>query len=518
MGRDTVIWRPQPKQIAFMRRAEDEVFYGGAAGGGKSDALVIEAARQVSIPHYKGLLIRKTYPQLSELIEKSFRYYTRAFPRARYNEQKHTWTFPSGAKIVFGSMQHERDRFNYQGKAFDFIGFDELTHFTRDEYIYLLSRNRPNGPGTRVYTRSTGNPGGIGHTWVKERFVDPGPLKTVWEQVVVVHPDGHSETRWMSRAFVPASVFDNQALLRNDEQYLARLASMPEKEKQALLYGDWDSYEGQFFEDFRVEPDLRAAAAAGVTLSREELKRQRRFCHVIEPFQIPAAWKVYRSFDWGYRRPFSCGWWAVDFEGTVYRILELYGCTETANEGIKWTPEHVFGEIRRLENEHPLLKGRRIQGIADPAIWNAETGVSIAETAARCGVFFEKGDHQRIPGWMQLHYRFAFDEQGFPQIYVFSNCRAFIRTIPLLQFDEHRPEDLDTSGEDHVADETRYFLMSRPIRPRETVTPDKSNRGPMYLYLDIDDLPPQRAAARMEVLPGLRMTGAVSAEEENDGE
>ena len=158
-----VIWTPQTRQFDFMQRPEDEALYGGAAGGGKSDALVIEATRQVHIPHYKGLILRKTYPQLTELIEKSLRYYPLAFPKARYNASEHTWYFPSGAKIVFGSMQHSKDKLNYQGKAYDFIAFDELTHFTYEEYIYLSSRNRANGPGTRVYMRATANPGGIGH-------------------------------------------------------------------------------------------------------------------------------------------------------------------------------------------------------------------------------------------------------------------------------------------------------------------------------------------------------------------
>ena len=142
-ARVPVVWRPQPRQAEFMSRPEPEALYGGAAGGGKSDALVIEALRQVHIPHYRALILRKTYPQLSDLVDKSQVYYHRAFPQAQYNATAHVWNFPSGAKIYFGSMQYTKDRTNYQGKAFDFIGFDELTHFEWEEYSYMMSRNRP---------------------------------------------------------------------------------------------------------------------------------------------------------------------------------------------------------------------------------------------------------------------------------------------------------------------------------------------------------------------------------------
>lgn len=217
MGGKRVIWTPQPKQAAWMARGEYESLYGGAAGGGKSDAMVVEALRQVSIPHYRALIVRKTYPELSEIVDKSLGYYPRAYPGAKYNDSKHTWTFPSGAKITFGSLQHTKDRTKYQGRAFDFVGFDELTHFTWDEYSYLFSRNRPNGPGTRVYIRATANPGGVGHGWVKSRFISAGPPgRTLWESVTIRFPDGHQEQRASSRVFIPASVFDNQRLLEND--------------------------------------------------------------------------------------------------------------------------------------------------------------------------------------------------------------------------------------------------------------------------------------------------------------
>ena len=133
--------------------------------------------------------------------------------------------------------------------------------------------------------------------------------------------------------------------------------------------------------------------------------------------------------------------------------------------GVKWSPDEIFKEIHRIESEHPWLAGKHIQGVADPAIWDASHGVSIAQTAENCGVYFEKGDHKRLPGWMQMHYRMQFDSSGIPMMYVFSNCKAFIRTIPLLRYDEQRPEDIDTKQEDHVADEVRYLCMANPMKP-----------------------------------------------------
>ena len=462
---DNVVWQPQPRQLEFMTRAEDEALYGGAAGGGKSDALVIEATRQVHIPYYKALIIRKTFPQLTELIEKSQRYYSVAFPKARYNEAKHTWTFPSGAKIVFGSMQHSKDKLNYQGKAYDFIAFDELTHFTYDEYIYLKSRNRPNGPGTRCYIRSTANPGGVGHGWVKERFITAGkPMETIWEKVKVNYPDGRIEEKWSSRVFVPSSVFDNKILLENDPDYLARLASMPEAEKNALLYGDWDSFSGQYFAEWRDSPDIKLCNAAGI--SPEEALKQRRFTHVIEPFDIPRGWNIMRSYDFGYNKPFSLQYWACDYDGVLYNILEVYGCTQTPNEGIKWTPEEQFSYFAVLERTHPLLKGRKIiDSVADPSIWDVSRGPSTAEIASRYGIYFTPGDNERIAGWLMMRYYLQFDQNGYPRMYFFNNCKAARRTIPLMLFSENKPEDLDSDLEDHACDSIRYMCMSRPIKP-----------------------------------------------------
>ena len=247
-----IVWKPQKRQALFMARPEEEALYGGAAGGGKSDCALAEALRQVHIPHYRAIILRKTVPQLSELIDRSRELYASAYPGAKYNETKRVWTFPSGARIWFGSMQHTEDRLNYQGKRYDFIDFDELTQFTWDEYSYLFSRNRPNGPGTRCYIRAQANPGGIGHGWVKARFITPAPPMTpIAEAVQIRHPDGHLETRVRKRIFVPSTVFDNEILLRNDPEYLTRLAALPDAERKALLYGDWDSFSGQVFNEWR---------------------------------------------------------------------------------------------------------------------------------------------------------------------------------------------------------------------------------------------------------------------------
>ena len=476
-----VVWAPQPKQAEFMRRPEYEALYGGAAGGGKSDALLNEALRQVDIPHYRAIIFRKTYNQLTELIDRSQTLYSLAFPKAKYIDGKHVWLFPSGAKIYFGNMQHSQDRTNYQGKRYDFIAFDELTHFTWEEYSYMFSRNRPSkNPRSKkktiCYIRAATNPGGIGHGWVKDRFITPAdPGTTIREEVTVKDPDGKEIRIMRDRVFIQARVFDNKALLEEDPEYLGSLALLPEQERQALLEGSWDSFEGQYFREFRITPDLAAAREHGCTESAEELLEQRRWVHVIDPIDLThgeaRSWPIFRSYDFGWAKPFSCAWWAVDYEGVLYRILEMYGCTKIPNEGLKWSPDKQFEEIARVEREHPWLRGKEIQGVADPSIFDASRGESIAETAAKRRVYFTPGDNERIPGWMQCHYRLQFDENGYPRMYVFKGCDAFIRTIPLMLHSTSSPEDLDTSLEDHAADEWRYMCMSRPVKPLRAPAP-----------------------------------------------
>lgn len=467
--KEEIVWKPQPRQNIFMTRPEPEALYGGAAGGGKSDALVVEALRQVDIPHYKGLILRKTFPELSELIDKSLLYYPQAVPGCRYNATSHSWVFPSGARIIFGSLQHEQDKLKYQGRAYDFIAFDELTHFGYDEYIYLLSRNRPNGPGTRVYMRATANPGGIGHGWVKERFITPAPPMTPITETVDWHsPDGTHYRQRRKRIFVPSTVYDNQALMQNDPSYVARLASLPEAEKKALLYGDWDSFSGQVFREWVNDP---------------RHYKDGLWTHVVEPFDIPDSWSIWCGLDWGYSRPFSVGWFAVDSNRRMWHIAEYYGCTGVPNTGVLMEPSQVAQEIKRIESEDPNLKGKRINRVGDPAIWGTQGGESIGNLMEKERVYIEKGDNNRLQGKMQLHHRLAFDENGQCMLQVFNTCKHFIRTVPALVYDQKRVEDVDTDGEDHAYDMCRYVAMRNPIAPRPHVAKPPKQYDP----LDLDD-------------------------------
>lgn len=463
------IWSPQPKQKLFQERPEYEALYGGAAGGGKSDALLAEALRQVHIPHYRAIIFRKTYPQLSELVDRSKDLYKRAFPHARYNHTEHHWTFASGAKIYFGSMQREQDRTNYQGKRYDFVAFDELTHFTWQEYSYLMSRNRPGGPGTRVYIRATTNPGGVGHGWVKDRFITAAPpLTPISDEYEVVTPDGPRKFM-RNRIFVPATVYDNKELLNNDPDYLAKLAMMPEAEREALLYGSWDSFEGQVFREWRNDPAHYD---------------DQRWTHVISPFRIPKHWPRYRGFDFGYSKPFSVGWYAVDYDRRLYRIAEYYGCTGTPDRGVEMHPADIAAQIKRIEAEDPNLKGCAIHGVADPSIFDESRGESIAAMMERSPnfVYWAKGDNTRIAGKMQYHYRLAFDEDGLPMFYTFNTCKHFIRTLPALVYDETRVEDVNTKQEDHIYDECRYVLMENPIAPRKNAIKKPREYDPLDLW------------------------------------
>ena len=441
---------PNEKQKLFLADLHRHVAYGGARGGGKSWAVRVKALLLcLAWPGIKILIVRKTY---RELTNNHIVPLQQMIPPevARYNKTDKVFLFANKSTIWFGYCNNDSDLDQYQGAEYDIIFFDEATQL-QEAWIKKinLAVRQPNGLPKRTYY--TCNPGGVSHNYIKRLFIERR-----YEEAEI--PENYS--------FTQALVTDNKVLMEMQPEYKAELEALPPKLREAWLYGSWDIFEGQFFEDFMDMP---------------EHYLDRQWTHVIEPFEIPEGWKIYRSFDWGYNKPFSCGWWAVDYDGIAYRILELYGCGKTPNEGVKWTPPQVFSKIAEIERDHRWLAGKKIIGIADPAIWDAETGKSIAEVAADHSVFFSPGDNKRIPGWMQVHYRLQFDDNGYPRMYVFNNCKAFIRTIPLMMYSETKPEDIDTTLEDHCPDEVRYMCMSRPISPivpteRKTFVSDPLNQ------------------------------------------
>lgn len=452
-------FKPSEPQLRFLRAKCKHVGYGGARGGGKS-YIVRKKAILLALrwPGIKILIVRRTFRELDNnhiqpLLED-------LHGIAKYNRQDKRFTFPNGSTISFGYCDADSDLGQYQGAEYDVIFLDEATQLKQEwiEKITACCRGTKPVPRRIYYTC---NPGGVSHTYFKRLFVD---RRFIGNE----DPDDYT--------FIQAKVTDNHALMEAQPDYIKQLQNLPPKLRKAWLEGSWDIFEGAFFEEFLNDP---------------EHYEDRQWTHVIsaEGFKVPRSWDVYRSFDWGFRRPFSCGYWTVDYDGVIYRIAEFYGCqrdTRTGesipNEGMKWNPDKVFAEIREFEDNHPLLKDRDIIGVADPAIWDAETGISVSEVAAKYNIIFTPGDHKRIPGWMQCHYRMQFDEDGYPRMYVLDTCKDFIRTIPLLQYDDHKVEDIDTEGEDHIADEWRYFCMMRPIQPMEAQKPVIRLTDPLDMF------------------------------------
>jgi len=372
---------PNPKQARFLSDRHRFVAYGGARGGGKSWAVRVKALYLCFFnPGITVMIIRRTNP---ELYANHIKPLLDLLPVGcyTYHETRKEMGFPGGSRILFRYCSCDKDLLVYQGTECDILFIDEATQFTEEQFRVLTACVRgANSHPKRVYL--TCNPGGVGHQWVKRLFVDrrfEGSEK----------PEDYT--------FIQAGVRDNRVLMESQPEYLAQLEALPAHLRDAWLDGKWDLFSGQFFEEYRDDP---------------EHYRDRRFSHVISPFPIPADWRIYRSFDWGYSRPYSCGWWAVDRDGVLYRILESYGCTGTPNQGVKWAPDRVFAELARIEREHPLLAGRHIIGVADPAIWSAESGESVADTAARFRIYFNKGDHARIPGWILHGFRYCLDSRN----------------------------------------------------------------------------------------------------------
>lgn len=451
------IGKPNPKQDLFLRAKEKFIGFGGARGGGKSWA-VRQKAKLLCL-RWAGItvmIIRKTYPELIQnhvktLISELGCYAEdKRLKIASYNDKDKTISFPNGSRILFRYCDTDKDADRLQGLEVDVLFIDEGTHFTEEQYKKMTAcvRGVNNFP-KHIYI--TCNPGGAGHEWVKRLFIDR-------------HYKGAERAE--DYTFIQSLVTDNTALMAADPDYLAQLEALPPKLRKAWLYGEWNIFQGAFFEEFRIEPSREDEEKTGLTA--QQLKEQHRYTHVVPDFEPPEWWKYYRAYDFGYGKPFSVCYFAEDDNGTAYMIAEIYGCTDTPNEGVKQTPEEQFRTMREFEQQHPYLQGRKIRGVADPAIWDSSRGKSINEVAEEYRIYFEPGENKRIPGWMQVHQRLWFDSNGFAKLYFFESCRQAIRVFPLQMYDEHRAEDLDTAREDHIPDAVRYFCMMRKIKPRKT--------------------------------------------------
>ena len=400
------------------------------------------------------MIIRRTYPELYanhiKPLKKLLKIGTKD-AAAAYNDSKKEITFQNGSQILFGYCQTEADTDRYQGTEVDVLFIDEATQLTETQIHDLVACVRgTNGFPHRIYY--TCNPGGKGHAYIKRLFIDRSFIEGEY-------PEEYS--------FIQSKVYDNKILMETDPDYVRQLESLPEAKRKAWLDGDWDSFIGQVFTEWRNDP-------GGY--------QSRRWTHVIDDFPIDDGMKIYRGFDFGYAKPFSVGWYAIDHYGRMYRFKEYYGCTRTPNTGVEMDPREIARRIREIERTDPQLKGKDIHGIADPAIWQMTTGECIADMMEKEGVYFDKGDHSRLPGLMQCHYRLSFDEEGFPMFYVFRSCREFIRTIPVLIYDEKKVEDVDTEMEDHIFDEWKYVAMENPLNPRKNHKWTPPEEDPLNLW------------------------------------
>ena len=443
-------WIPQAgPQTRFVEATAFEVVYGGARGGGKTDAALGDFARHASQwgSAAQGLLVRRTRTALEPTIVRA---------RQIFGPDGGVWLsgrscfeWATGARLYFRHLDNDADADLYQGHAYSRVYVEELTQFPTPTAVNKLKATLRSAAGAPCGFRATCNPGGAGHAWVKARYIDPGPYTTVVE--IFKSPFDGAETR-IDRVFIPARLPDNPALLASDPSYVARLAqSGSETLVRAWLEGDWNVVEGAFFDRWSVR-------------------------NIVRPFPIPHHWSRICSFDWGYAAPFSVGWWALASEsfrtgngavigrGALVRYREWYGVDPKTGKGLRLTAEEVAAGIVSRQVGDPLPRG-----VADPSIFARNGGPSIAERMRKAEVVFQPGDNTRVgklgalSGWDQMRARIAGDDDG-PSLFVFDTCHDFIRTVPCLQHDPERLEDLDTSAEDHIADETRYACLSRPIR------------------------------------------------------
>lgn len=433
---------PSAKQWAFIRCNKRYLVYGGARGGGKSHIArwyaVLLALKFAGI---KILIMRKTYPELTKNhIRPLMKILRSKNPDkkqriAEYNKTEKTFFFPNDSTIEFQFCEREDDLGKIQGGEWDVIIIDEAEHFHElwIKEIDACVRGANDFPHQLILTA---NPGGPGHHYLK-RIKDRRFL-----------PDEKAE----NYEFIQALVTDNPYLQKLDPNYIKVLDSLPGKLKEAWRYGSFDIYEGQFFDGYI---DNAAGYESGINT------------HVIKAKQPGSGWKYYMAYDWGSYHPWAALYFAVDYDGRAYAIHEVYGMQKGEyNRGNKWIDEKQFAEIVKVEKNHPWLRGQRIRHIADPSIWKAQnTGLSTADIAAKFGIYFEKGNNDRIPGWKQVRARLQMDDDGRPMLYIFNNCEHLRRTIILMQHDKNNPEDIDTDGEDHLMDCLRYFCMANPIKP-----------------------------------------------------
>jgi len=417
-------WKPMPRQHAALTCPAEDLLFGGAAGGGKSDFLLGDALTRAQRykGHFRGILFRRSYPQLEEIITRSLELYSGL---AEYHQGTKTWHFREGGTLKLRYIESDADVYSYQGHQYTWIGWDELgLYSTSFPYDYMASRLR-SPHGVPCVTRATANPGGPGHGWIKALFIDGHRPNEIWT---------NPKTKRL-QVFIPSKLEDNHILMKNDPGYAARLEGLPDHLRRALRDGDWDVFAGQVFSEYRTE------------------------LHVIRPVPLGPGWTKFASLDWGYAKPFSVGWWAVNGDGRMVRYREWYGCAQSeANVGIK------MGATEVAQRAFEMGVGEGVdQMVADPAIWSkVDDTPSIADKFVAAGWRMEKADNDRLNGLARMHDLMQQrGEDGRPMILVFEGCHAFRRTIPLMVADLKHPEDIDSSLEDHVYDEARYACMSR---------------------------------------------------------
>lgn len=416
------------KQKEFIEATESEVLFGGAAGGGKSFGQIVDALLfALKYPHSRQLILRRTFPELDKsLIRTSLA----LFPRKLYtfNASNHVGKFKNGSTVDFGYCGSENDVYQYQSAEYDVIRFDELTHFTENQYIYLISRVRGANDFPKQIKSST-NPGGTGHTWVKKRFIDPSPPAKSFVGI-----DG------IDRIFIPSMLDDNRFLSERDPGYKTRLLALPERERRALLHGDWNIFEGQYFDEFNER------------------------IHVCEPFEIPPHWRKYRTVDYGLDR-LACLWIAISPDGVCYVYREYcessLPISVAAEEITKRTPagEDIYATLAP-----PDLFGR-----------SQESGKSKSEIFFSHGVSFTKTSNDRECGWLAVKELLRTDGKGV-RLKIFSFCRELIKCLPALQIDKLRPSDCANEPHEitHAPDALRGFAIYH-TRPAEKKSKDQKS-------------------------------------------